>query len=625
MEENRENAVADAVKAFAEGKIVLVMDDFDRENECDMIALGETLTKEQMATMIKYTTGIICVVAEKGRLEGFGLYPAAHHNTDPNGTNFYVATDYLVGTTTGVSAGDRVATVKAMCDKESRAKDFSKPGHMFPLCPREGGVLERGGHTESAYDLCRLAGKNTVSVIGELMREDGEMMRFEESVELGKKFGMPIISVEELRAHIRKNPIQAPLSMSMQVDDAATIISTCAPCSEATLPVITRRADKEEFHKCKIFNFPDAKPSPIQVVVAQKGYLERKECVPVRIHSECFTGDVLRSAKCDCGLQLNRFFNVLEDEENGALLYVRGHEGRGIGLEKKLDAYKLQETQDLDTVDANLALDVPVEARSYAECAQVLQSLGMASVRLYTNNPEKIEAIKEVMPCEAAALRTTPLKTNISYLRTKENRMRHRRTTDDTPTTATTPALPAGSPRTSVTGNQMSHTQNTPPTSPFDGLQPKIRGKDLEGRIEWPAFGQYKGFKVAVVYTAWNRESVMKVVSGCEELLQKCNAEVTTMEVPGAQDLVAGAATACEAKPHAVICIGVFVQGETVSANEYFSSTLNGLQALNASGKGPVICGVQFCKSEQQAQERSTPALGAEWAKSALQMCSLGA
>jgi 3,4-dihydroxy 2-butanone 4-phosphate synthase/GTP cyclohydrolase II len=159
MEENRENAVADAVKAFAEGKIVLVMDDFDRENECDMIALGETLTKQQMATMIKYTTGIICVVAEKERLEGFGLYPAAHHNTDPNGTNFYVATDYLVGTTTGVSAGDRVATVKAMCDKASRAEDFSKPGHMFPLCPRPGGVLERGGHTESAYDLCPWPGR----------------------------------------------------------------------------------------------------------------------------------------------------------------------------------------------------------------------------------------------------------------------------------------------------------------------------------------------------------------------------------------------------------------------------------------------------------------------------------
>merc|ERR1719456_1795842 len=180
MAEDRSNAVRDAVKVFAEGGIVLVMDDFERENECDLIVLGETLTKEQMAFMIRASTGIICVVAEKHRLESFGLYPAARDNTDKNATNFYVATDYLPTTTTGVSARDRVETVKAMCRDTSRAGDFSKPGHMFPLCPRPGGVLERGGHTESAYDLCRLAGRTTVSAIGELMREDGEMMRFDE-------------------------------------------------------------------------------------------------------------------------------------------------------------------------------------------------------------------------------------------------------------------------------------------------------------------------------------------------------------------------------------------------------------------------------------------------------------
>jgi len=200
--------VPDAVHAFARGEFVLVMDDFDRENECDLVILGETMTPQQMAFMIKHSTGIVCVVADKPRLEKFGLYPAARDNTDKNATNFYVATDYLPTTSTGVSAKDRCETVLAFCREESRAEDFSKPGHMFPLCPRPGGVLERGGHTESAYDFCRLAGCKTVSAIGELMREDGEMMRLEDSLAFAKEYSIPFITVEELRAWIREHGIQ---------------------------------------------------------------------------------------------------------------------------------------------------------------------------------------------------------------------------------------------------------------------------------------------------------------------------------------------------------------------------------------------------------------------------------
>lgn len=199
----REKAVPDAVRAFARGEFVLVMDDFERENECDLVILGETLTTAQMAFMIKYSTGIVCVVTDKPRLEKFGLYPAARDNTDKNATNFYVATDYLPTTTTGVSARDRCETVLAFCREESRAEDFSKPGHMFPLCPRPGGILERGGHTESSYDLCRLAGRKTVSAIGELMREDGEMMRLEDSLAFSREHSIPLITVDELREWIK--------------------------------------------------------------------------------------------------------------------------------------------------------------------------------------------------------------------------------------------------------------------------------------------------------------------------------------------------------------------------------------------------------------------------------------
>lgn len=198
----REKAVPEAVRAYARGEFIMVMDDFERENECDLIILGETITTPQMAFMIKHSTGIVCVVADKPRMDKLGLYPAVRDNTDKNATNFYVATDYLPTTTTGVSARDRMETVRAFCREESRAEDFSKPGHMFPLCPRPGGVLERGGHTESAYDLCRLAGRQTVGVIGELMREDGEMMRLQECIDFGKDHNIPLITVEELRQWI---------------------------------------------------------------------------------------------------------------------------------------------------------------------------------------------------------------------------------------------------------------------------------------------------------------------------------------------------------------------------------------------------------------------------------------
>jgi len=208
--QDREHAVPHAVERFTKGEFVLVMDDFDRENECDIVVLGETVTTAQMAFMIKHSTGIVCLVAEQQRLERFGLYPAARDNTDKNATNFYVATDYLPTTTTGVSARDRVETVRAFCRPESCAEDFSKPGHMFPLCPRPGGVLERGGHTESCYDLCRLAGKQTVGTIGELMRENGEMMRLDECLLFSKTHNIPLITVEELRQWIREhgpNPV----------------------------------------------------------------------------------------------------------------------------------------------------------------------------------------------------------------------------------------------------------------------------------------------------------------------------------------------------------------------------------------------------------------------------------
>jgi len=593
---DRTGACAAAVKEFGEGKIVMVMDDFDRENECDFIALGETMTKAQMAFMIKYTTGIVCVVAEKENLERVGLYPAARMNTDKNATAFYVATDYLPTTTTGVSAGDRVETIKALVDQTTKADDFSKPGHMFPLCPKPGGVLQRGGHTESAYDLCRLAGKARVSAIGELMREDGEMMRFEESVAFAKTHGISLISVEELREEVKArgiNDVRNDATSETVATERCVEVASDAdvkPMSVCTIPVRTMGGADINFRELKYFEFKDS-ALPIEVIVAQKGEVRGQKDVAVRIHSECFTGDVLRSAKCDCGLQLDKFFSVLENEPCGLLLYVRGHEGRGIGFKNKMDAYALQEGDKMDTVDANIQLGLPEDLRDYADVAGVIKSLGVETVRLFTNNPDKIAAVEKVLPCTYAPCKTHALAHNVEYLKTKEARMNHFSTREE----------PAG--------------------------------------IEWPKFGEYSGFTVSLIYTSWNREYVQRIVQSCEAFLKEAKCEVALVEVPGALDLVAGAKAAVAKvrsarlgltdpltqKPSAVICIGIFIQGDTGSATENFQATSTAIQNMNAvdGSSSPIINGVLFCNTEEQARERATAALGQEWAKSALQMVSV--
>mmetsp|Transcript_57627 Transcript_57627/g.160576 ORF Transcript_57627/g.160576 Transcript_57627/m.160576 type:complete len:606 (-) Transcript_57627:85-1902(-) len=588
---NREGAVPNAVEAFAKGGFVLVMDDFDRENECDLIVLGETVTKEQMAFMIRSSTGIVCVVADKARLEKRGLYPAARDNTDKNGTNFYVATDYLPKTTTGVSAADRMETVRAFCLEDTTPEDFSKPGHMFPLCPRPGGVLERGGHTESAYDLCRLAGKSTVAAIGELMREDGEMMRLEECLAFSKKNSIPFISVEELRKWVRENG-PSPINGSFDFVRCTTCGSTTetATFMEDARSMCTIPVRSSAFGKGMLLQYFELDDGglPIQVVAAIKGDVQGQSDVAVRIHSECFTGDVLRSAKCDCGLQLDKFFSVMEQEPMALLLYIKGHEGRGIGLAAKFDAYRLQAEEHLDTVDSNVRLGFAPDLRSYAGIAGIIAKLGIKSVRLFTNNPEKIKAVDEVVPARCEPCRTTPLPGNRGYLRTKEERMEHFTTMEEEPT---------------------------------------IVQEVARQNIEWPRFGDYAGFNVIVVATAWNKECTGELVAGCEGILSAASCAATIVEVPGALDLVAGCRSAIsrEPRPHAVVALGTYVRGDTDTSQMHYQATINALQELNVVSTVPIISGVVFANSKEDAIKRSNQALGGEWAKNALQMIGLNA
>merc|ERR1719235_899299 len=425
-----------------------------------------------------------------------------------------------------------------------------------------------------------------------------------------------MISVAELKEHMQKAEIaDEPTKLqksAVAMNDAASDSLSDSPrvdgetpnsravpselksvkaASECTIPLLTSIGPS--FHDVKLFDFENTTTGACQVVAAIKGDVVGQSDVRVRIHSECFTGDILRSAKCDCGLQLNNFFQVLETSERGVLLYVRGHEGRGIGLGAKMKAYGLQDgAEKLDTVDANTRLGFPPDMRSFTECAQVLESLGVRSVSLYTNNPEKVDSVKECIPCRQQPLKTVALPTNIKYLTTKEKRMGHLRTT--------------------------------------------LRESELEGQsdddveapapitIEWPTFGQYAGLSVAVVYTAWNTECVSRIVQGCEDVLTNAKCSIVRTEVPGALDLVAGARAVKEKhNPDAIICVGIFVQGDTQSNPERFQATVSALQSMNASGLGPIICGVLSCKTDKQAQERSQQQLGGEWAKSALQMVNV--
>jgi 3,4-dihydroxy 2-butanone 4-phosphate synthase/GTP cyclohydrolase II len=579
---DRSHVVPQAVAAFAKGEFVLVMDDFERENECDLIILGETITKEQMAFMIKHSTGIVCVVADKPKLDKFGLYPAARMNTDKNATNFYVATDYLPTTTTGVSAGDRAETCRAFARAESKAEDFSKPGHMFPLCPREGGVLERGGHTESAYDLCRLAGKDTVSPIAELMNENGEMMRLEECLAFSKQHHIPLITVEELRVWIREHGagaiaagavgsewsrMESTTTGPSQADDWCSELNACSTC---TIPV---RYSIRNGLRLQMFELDDG--LPIQVVAAIKGEVYGEDSVAVRIHSECFTGDVLRSAKCDCGLQLDKFFSVMEREPCALLLYIKGHEGRGIGLAAKMDAYRLQTEEGLDTVDSNTKLGFKPDLRNYGQIAQIISKMGIKSVRLFTNNPGKIKAVQAVVPVKYEPLQTVPLPGNKDYLRTKEERMDHLST--------------------------------------------------MTQSIEWPAFGEYSGFRVALVATAWNKECANQLVEGCEALLRASKCEVQIVEVPGAMDLVSGckAMLTSDRPPNAIVALGTYVRGDTDTSQMQYQATVGGLQELNVSSTVPIVSGVTFCHSQEDAVKKNSSSLGATWARNALQMISI--
>ncbi|HMG45375.1 MAG TPA: bifunctional 3,4-dihydroxy-2-butanone-4-phosphate synthase/GTP cyclohydrolase II [Acidimicrobiales bacterium] len=392
--------IEDAVAAVGRGEIVIVVDDEDRENEGDLIMAAECATPEKIAFFLHHTSGVICAPVTSERARELDLPLMVVDNTESMRTAFTVTVDYRHGTTTGISAYDRAATINALVDPSTRPADLLRPGHIFPLEARDGGVLKRAGHTEASIDLARMAGLYPAGVLSELVNEKkDDMARLPELERFAAKHELLIISIAELTRYRRQ--------------------------TEKLVQRITEARVPTEWGEFTCYAYRSTLDGTEHLAFV-KGALQGEEDVLVRVHSECLTGDVFGSMRCDCGPQLAESMQRIGEEGLGAVVYLRGHEGRGIGIGHKLRAYQLQDDGH-DTVDANLALGLPVDSREYGIGAQILVDLGVTTMRLMTNNPSKYGGLQgfglEItgrMP-----LLTQPNPENIAYLRTKRERMGH--------------------------------------------------------------------------------------------------------------------------------------------------------------------------------------------------------
>ncbi|HEY8654072.1 MAG TPA: bifunctional 3,4-dihydroxy-2-butanone-4-phosphate synthase/GTP cyclohydrolase II, partial [Dermatophilaceae bacterium] len=393
----RLSTIEEALDALKAGLPVLVTDDEDRENEGDVILAAATATTEWMAWTIRHTSGYICVPMSEARADRLGLPLMVADNQDPRRTAYTVTVDAAQGISTGISAADRAHTIRLLAQEDSTPSDFNRPGHVVPLRARHGGVLVRGGHTEAAVDLCRLAGLAPVGAIGELVHDDGSMMRLPAVMELGVEHNLPVITIAALVAWRQRN------------DRVERIAETRLPTKHGVFRMVGYR---------------DLVTGTEHLALVSPKGLEGRAPL-ARLHSECLTGDVFGSERCDCGQQLERSLERV-GAEGGVVVYLRGHEGRGVGLLSKLQAYALQDN-GFDTVDAQTELGLPIDAREYAAGAAILADLGVGAVRLLTNNPMKVNAMRDY-GIEVAAverLRMVPGEHNASYLRTKRDRMGH--------------------------------------------------------------------------------------------------------------------------------------------------------------------------------------------------------
>ncbi|MGG1515197.1 bifunctional 3,4-dihydroxy-2-butanone-4-phosphate synthase/GTP cyclohydrolase II [Paenibacillus oryzisoli] len=391
------NTIDEALAALSEGKVIIVVDDEDRENEGDFIALADKTTPDVINFMIKEGRGLVCAPITEERAQELDLPPMVVRNTDYHGTAFTVSVDHVT-TSTGISAHERAKTVLSLIDPATKAQDYRRPGHIFPLIAKKGGVLRRAGHTEAAVDLAVLCGSYPAGVICEVIKEDGTMARVPDLMDIAAKHGLCIITIQDLIHYRNQREKLVQREVEIQL-----------PTDFGTFRAIayTNQLDNKEH------------------VALVKGEIDPSKPTLVRVHSECLTGDIFHSHRCDCGPQLEAALKQIDAEGNGVLLYMR-QEGRGIGLINKLKAYALQE-QGLDTVEANIKLGFAPDLRDYGIGAQILKDLGISQLRLLTNNPRKIKGLEGygLEVAERVPIQMESKKHNLDYLKTKKQKLGH--------------------------------------------------------------------------------------------------------------------------------------------------------------------------------------------------------
>lgn len=592
------DSIEKSLEAFKRGEFVVVMDDEDRENEGDLILAAEFATPEKVALMIRYTSGILCVPMEASRAKQLDLPPMIVNNTDPKQTAFTVSCD-VEGTTTGVSAYDRALTTRALADPKSTASMFRKPGHMFPLVARPGGVLERRGHTETNVDFCILTGLTRVGLLAEIQNKDGTMARLPGCYALAKKYGLCITTVEALAQYRTRLATPAltiePKMISPDVTTSPAQDPDVELLAECEMPI--QRGDKYlGIWTVRCYRSSDGLDRHAVLIKGNPSEWKNNTApVYTRIHSECFTSHVLGSRRCDCSQQLDASLNIINEHGSGVAIYVDGHEGRGIGLHNKIKAYHLQQNKSLDTYQANQELGFAVDSRKYDTPRAILKHLGISKIALLTNNPLKIQALQDMTEAVVPVI-CEPNEHNSAYLSAKR-----------------------------MFEKEHSKQVSIPPST----AHPAVPQKEIP--IELPTLENISKLRVGIIRTSWNDTLVSSLSSQCKQALISSgvlpeNIVADVWDVPGAFELPFSAQRlAATGSVDAIICFGVLIKGETQHF-EYISSAVStGLMQVQLSSNLPVLYGVLNCLSLEQAQDRCGPksALPLSLATTALRMASL--
>jgi len=595
------SSIEDALEKFSKGEFVIVMDDIDRENEGDLIIAAQDITPEKMALMIRHGTGIVCTPMTADHAQRLKLPRMVQENQDPKETAFTVSCDSK-NTSTGVSAVDRSTTVYQLSSYTSKPEEFTRPGHIFPLIAVDGGVLERSGHTEASIELCKLAGKRSIACICELMKDNGEMMRFDSCIELSKQFNIPIITVQQIIEHVKqKNSWAAFESMKK---------ANIKKLEECSLPIRRSGKDLGTWRLISYQHILESGAELTQIALTLGEIEDSKTPVLTRIHSQCFTGDLFGSARCDCGDQLHKSMQIIAEHGTGIVIYVDGHEGRGIGLINKIRAYDLmQKNPTLDTFQANKILGFPEELRTYEGPLAILKDLNIKEIRLLTNNPEKFRAfyslVKEIIP-----LRTPVYQSNRMYLKSKETRAQQTISPEMKQLQNLSfsksefdlePSEPAITKSNETTAKETSGNESVT----------RVKKDKVKSPVELPPGCDVSGFRVAVIYTMWNRELVDGLRIPFEAIIKSYGVQeenIVRMEVPGSWELPFACETvAMRHNLDVIVCFGVLLKGDTLHFEMISGAVSQSLMNLQSQLHIPITYGVLNCLTNEQAMERCGP------------------